>query len=521
MLPILIADLRHNRARRVRHGISWRLRKVADRVGESLSETSDGRRIYSSQFGPEGERLLATIVLQMQSAGTPFMRGATDRRSERTIHVSDTHVNDVLALLLATGNWPMLFVEAVHLPIVPLDAVSRASLISEPRSFCVYIVEYRAGRSQDHYVCSRLQIAVWSERVGAYDKAYQESDLEFARVGRLTPPVFAKLTASNHSFDDDLEAPQEPKFPVDIVYTWVDGTDPGWLAQKARFSRPGLYPERAKHAERFRNRDELLYSLRSIELFAPWVQTVHIVTAGQTPRWLNLDAPKLNLVDHREIYADSEWLPTFNSSGIETQLHHIDGLADHFLYFNDDFFLGQFCDKGDFFFANGVIKYFPSDQRAYERGIDSSSEEYIQADKNAIELLRLDFDSVGREIMQHIPYPSDRELLAELEERYKEAFEVCAASRFRSSADVRPIAFMQYHYGFHRRRAMPSSLSHRYLALWKNEIIDQMESVERSRAYKTFCINDVGLQPHRTDAINSAVQRFLDAYFPVASAFER
>ena len=273
--------------------------------------------------------------------------------------------------------------------------------------------------------------------------------------------------------------------------------------------------------ERFRNRDELRYSLRSLELFAPWVRRVHIVTADQCPSWLDVTHPKINLVSHRDIYADESSLPTFNSSSIETQLHHIPGLTPKFLYFNDDFFLGQLSDPADFFHSNGMLKYFPTDQRAYEGDIDGSSEEYIQADRNAFEMLKGAMEKVGRSIMCHVPYPSDRDLLAEMERRWSQEFAACATSRFRSSDDLRPIAFMQYHYGYEQRRAVPSSISHRYLALWKPNVVKQLEKVGQLRTYKTFCINDVGLQPDRTSEVNEAVIAFLDAYFPRASAFER
>ena len=82
---------------------------------------------------------------------------------------------------------------------------------------------------------------------------------------------------------------------------------------------------------------------------------------------------------------------------------------------------------------------------------------------------------VGRSIMLHVPYPSDRDLLPEMEERWPDEFAACASSRFRSSRDLRPIAFMQYHYGYHSRRAMPATITHRYLALWKPAIIEQLD----------------------------------------------
>jgi UDP-N-acetylglucosamine-lysosomal-enzyme len=51
-------------------------------------------------------------------------------------------------------------------------------------------------------------------------------------------------------------------------------------------------------ASRFQDNEELRYSLRSVERFAPWVRQVFIVTNGQIPSWLNLDYSRVTLVPH-------------------------------------------------------------------------------------------------------------------------------------------------------------------------------------------------------------------------------
>jgi hypothetical protein len=260
--------------------------------------------------------------------------------------------------------------------------------------------------------------------------------------------------------------------------------------------------------------------LRSLELFAPWVRQIYIVTANQKPAWLNVDHPKISLVSHRDIFKNPSQLPNFNSSAIESQLHHIEGLSPHFLYFNDDFFLGQLCQVTDFFCANGLLKFFPSTQRVYEHDVDETREAYLVADRNAVELFKRDFGFFARPIMLHVPYPSSRELLNEMEQRYAGEFDRCTAQRFRSAQDLRPVSFMQSHYGFFRQRALPAFISHSYLALWRPTIEAQLQEVSDTRIYKTLCINDVGLLPEREGRVNRAVTVFLRSYFPKPSAFE-
>jgi hypothetical protein len=133
-------------------------------------------------------------------------------------------------------------------------------------------------------------------------------------------------------------------FPIDVVYTWVDGADPEWRARRDAawaVASPGEHSELAANPSRYANRDELRYSLRSLAAHAPWVRRIHVVTDRQIPPWLMPDDSRLRVVDHSEIFAGTDGVPTFNSHAIESRLHHIDGLGEHYLYLNDDMFLGR------------------------------------------------------------------------------------------------------------------------------------------------------------------------------------
>src|SRR5690606_32516544 len=111
---------------------------------------------------------------------------------------------------------------------------------------------------------------------------------------------------------------------------------------------------------RFQSRHELKYSLRSLEMFAPWVNRIYLVTDQQTPEWLDTGARGLTVVDHREIFDDVDKLPVFNSNAIISQLHRIEGLSEHYIYLNDDVFFGRPCRPELFFTSGGIAKLFPS-----------------------------------------------------------------------------------------------------------------------------------------------------------------
>ena len=168
---------------------------------------------------------------------------------------------------------------------------------------------------------------------------------------------------------------------IDAVYTWVDGSDPNWLAHKrAVLEALGdgvseYFPNGLSDA-RFYSRDEFRYSLRSLELYAPFVRRVHVITAGQAPAWLKVDHPDLRLVFHEDLFPDSRHLPTFNSCAIETHLHRLSDLSERFVYFNDDFFISRPISADHFFDANGrAIIYhgkpvrWDKSHRGYERHV--------------------------------------------------------------------------------------------------------------------------------------------------------
>lgn len=165
--------------------------------------------------------------------------------------------------------------------------------------------------------------------------------------------------------------------PIDVVYTWVNGTDPRWKTEKEYWHKHWIAsltgqplpqkPEDTKNVKgsdtsnadnRFRDNEELRYSLRSLEKYAPWIRHIYVVTDGQIPSWLNIESPKINIVKHSEIFENKSHLPVFSSPAIEWSLDNIPGLSESFLYFNDDVFLGSHVHPEDFVSQTGVQKAY-------------------------------------------------------------------------------------------------------------------------------------------------------------------
>lgn len=152
-----------------------------------------------------------------------------------------------------------------------------------------------------------------------------------------------------------LETEVRIDFPIDLVYAWVDGSDPEWREKRDRYmpERPKTGPSPQSRSEsRWRDNDELLYSLRSVELYAPWVNRIFIITDGQCPKWLNVEHPNVTIIDHSEILP-ADALPVFSSHAIESCIYKIPGLSEHFIFGNDDTFFGAPTTPETFFKPDG------------------------------------------------------------------------------------------------------------------------------------------------------------------------
>jgi hypothetical protein len=136
---------------------------------------------------------------------------------------------------------------------------------------------------------------------------------------------------------------------IDFILTWVDGNDPEWQRERARYC-DDEYTD--KISVQYRDWGLLKYWFRAVEKYAPWVNIIHFVTCGQLPDWLNTDHSKLHIVRHCD-YMPEVYLPVFSANPIELNLHRIKGLADQFVYFNDDTFLTAPVKREDFF-RNGL-----------------------------------------------------------------------------------------------------------------------------------------------------------------------
>ncbi|KAI0768964.1 hypothetical protein BD413DRAFT_478467 [Trametes elegans] len=165
--------------------------------------------------------------------------------------------------------------------------------------------------------------------------------------------------------------------PMDVLWTWVNGTDPLFAAAKQRAvdryapDDPFRPIKKNNPARMFRDHDELRHSVRSVlDNFRPYTRHFRILTSdfdypdqdayhqtfphpgaghwrlGLQPQWLeSSDSPQwqdgdiqLSLTHHAHFfqpYHDTN----FNSYAIESQFSHLQDVSESFIYMNDDFYM--------------------------------------------------------------------------------------------------------------------------------------------------------------------------------------
>jgi len=153
---------------------------------------------------------------------------------------------------------------------------------------------------------------------------------------------------------------------IDIVFLWVDGSDPRFAELKRRHLPQHLSDleptdELVGDTTRYFQMGEIVYAVRSVRHFAPWIRTIYVVVAdGQQPPPSVLEVPGVRVVRHSDIIP-ATCLPTFCSSSIEPFVHRIAGLSEVFIYGNDDFMfwnttpISYFIDDGNLILRGGYL----------------------------------------------------------------------------------------------------------------------------------------------------------------------
>ena len=322
-------------------------------------------------------------------------------------------------------------------------------------------------------------------------------------------------------------------FPIDAVYLWVDGADPEWQKRDLQAikawstNNPSTISDESISTARYRDNGELRYSLRSLELYAPWINKVHIVVDKQKPTWL--DCSKVNLVDQRDILPSGVACPVFNSNLIELCMHRIPGLSNHFLSFNDDFMLGAPTCPSDFFCSNGKPKIWLAPKINKSSPLVQKNSTRKIAENLTRKIILEKFGIYYPHKIKHYPRSYVCSAMQEMWSFFPAEVNRSLQARFRNEDNI--ITYLFYPYfllasekGISRKvSGLPQVLDffrgricHVGASLGDKNYKTKMRRIKFLKPL-TFCIND---SENATEADIIYLQNFLNTLFPKKSKFE-
>lgn len=312
---------------------------------------------------------------------------------------------------------------------------------------------------------------------------------------------------------------------IDLVYLWVDGGDPAWQAKRRACAGDSRASGEGGSKARYANHDELKYALRSAEKYAPWIRRIFIVTDAQTPAWLDTANPRVRIVDQSQILPP-EALPCFNSTVIESYLHRIPGLAEHFLYANDDMFFTAPLAPNFFFAPDGWpfvrLKRKPLGKWHYRAKVAGKAllgkrpGSYRATIHRAAELVERKYGTYYAALPHHNVDAYRKSDLAEVFEGvFREQTEAALPHHFRTDDDLQRAVALYY--------ALAVGHGHLKYADNRESLRIVVQRADFDRRFLRFrpallCLND---SQHAGDDDRQRIRPFLEALFPEKSAFEK
>jgi len=489
--------------------------------------------LVSGHFTPAESMVedLLAVREALERAGVDFLlvRGDSGRPVIAVEHRRRNQVSDVLAESFA--NEPF-YLRPVHIkksgaigkPGLPAlladgalashedDAVFR---IYRPRIEPIGRLRYGADTA--------FQLELWrfgdDEIQAPVPNALMRRRLPRSEARETTVELYNRSWRTLQNMFDDLAS--DITFDIDMVFSWVDGSSAEYQAERARQMEGQVVGEGDDSEARYRQIDELKFALRSVYLFAPWVRRIFVATDSPAPSWL-VEHPRVTIMRSEDFFADTSTLPTHNSHAVESQLHHIPGLAEHFLYSNDDMFFGRPVGPEMFFSPGGVTKFIEASTRIGLGENHPARSGFENAARVNRALLLERFGKVTTRHLEHTAAPLRKSILFEMEREFPEDFARTAGSRFRSSTDISVTNSLYHYYALMTGRAVAQTRARvRYIETTLRSALRQMKRLGKRRDQDMFCLNDGSFPEIPDDVRREAVTTFLQRYFPFPAPWER
>ncbi len=313
---------------------------------------------------------------------------------------------------------------------------------------------------------------------------------------------------------------------IDIVYLWVNGNDPLWRKKRELHSHKYLTDKHWNYSNvegRFRDNNELKYSLRSLTPYLEQIGKIFIITDDQHPEWMPKQSinQKVKILSHKELMKTER--PTYASSCIESYLHHIDNLSEHFLYFNDDIFLGN-IDEGlrDTFWRNNKTIICIEDIN--DRNKHIGNERIISSQRSGciIGSKLPNYCHKSRSFSHGMPFALKRSKLYEMKKLFPNAFHEVRQLVFRKSGSPPLISDTYFRWQEALNKTVEVRFNCRLINSGSSQLAENLLELHRNKSLiVSFCINDTLDNADNNHPNLEKVRSSLDTLYPYESPFEK
>ena len=355
--------------------------------------------------------------------------------------------------------------------------------------------------------------------------------------------LVSKVYDNNYSNLNDESIPSICNGRIDLLWTYVNSTDPEWIKNFEKYS--GITNTR-KYSNRYRENGSFLFSMRSVFKNLKFIKDYWIVLASesQIPSFINYkknlngeyeliydknynnlndsDKIKLHFVFHKDIFPDKKVLPTFNSDAIETVLGNIKGISECFIYLNDDFFIYSPLKPGFFIKRNGKINLYKINTFAP----NFSGQDWDKTIILSNLLLNKYFNNNKRRLYPlHNIYFMRKSILQELDKNFKPVFDSTRKQRLRYKYDV-AIPFLHSAYaeekGYGDYYFFNKGWNLFFLIKRISNVESSIKSIkDNSKELKCFCMNDDVRNNERGKKVFNLLKEELKKIFPEKLPFEK
>jgi len=319
-----------------------------------------------------------------------------------------------------------------------------------------------------------------------------------------TNKIITKTNKHNITQKHKKKTFSKPPFPIDVVYTWK-GED---ISDDPRLSY----------------NFELKYSLRSIEMYLPWINKIYILMNNKMqPSWIK-ENDKIIIVEHLDTFPSAKYLPNTNSNAIETTIANIKDLSEHYIYFNDDLFIGRKAKYTEFFTPNG---------KAIVHDYITKNTTSILKD-NKKNKLNIKFPLSYDDIHKHIPVPQIKSLVLDFNKKYADyidwirmtkkrkdkGFDICEKNNLNSPCQQ--VHYPIYKYMYLKNKATVTNHTNNLVYI-PNIDPDFSKKLKKLLHDKPlfFCINDAETDIKKREKLPKIMLKFFNAYYPKKASFEK